>query len=75
MVSARQMLPVIIAVLQLHQLSFSWMLNVSRTYGDREAAIALFSMQLEHKSLVGDLYLNYHVSREYWILPRLVLPY
>ena len=61
-----------IAVLQLQQLSFKFMLDTASSHGNRDAAIALFSMQMEHQSQIGNFYINYQITREYWILPRSV---
>ena len=72
MFSVQQMLPVITAVLQLQQLSFRFVLDTSGTHNDRDAAIALFSLQMQHQAQIGNLYINYQLSREYWILPRSV---
>ena len=63
MFPARHMLPVIIAVLQPQQLSFRFMLDTASSHGNRDAAIALFSMQMEHQSQIGNFYINYQITR------------
>ncbi len=72
MFSVEHMMSVIVAVLQMQQLSFRFTLDMSGGIGDREAVAAIIALQLQHQSQIGNLYIFFYITREYWILPRSV---
>lgn len=63
MFSVSQVVPVILAVVQLQQLSFRFMLDMSGSNGDRDAVAVVFALQLQHQSQIGNLYINHHITR------------
>ncbi|KAL0019223.1 hypothetical protein WJX77_011310 [Trebouxia sp. C0004] len=53
----------------MQQLSFRFVLDMSGGNGELEAVAAIFALHLQHQSQIGNLYINYYITREYWILP------